>query len=228
MLQKHPHAVLPAEFAFWSQVVVIPGLASIGALGTAARMSRPRARTQGEFVVPRDHYPPRGSQDNLIAAGLEQLGVKGVLLMEWPAALVCPQVLHDPIDEGFNGHVRQHHQIRCSGLGIRYEQLLLDPSLVRYRLPILGLLIGMAGGGAVILEQFSGSQFDFPPSFRQPQIVGDGLFEKPLRLKPQDRCVGRRLKLNSEHRHQDDLEQSIRHGRQYNASSSIVEIASVK
>ena len=188
----------------------------------------PGSGPEGELVAPCDHHPARISQDNLIAACLEHFGVKGVPLMEWPSALVCPEVQGDPIDKGLNRRVRQHHQVRGPGLGIRNEQLLLDPGLVRQRLPILGLLIGMARCGAVILEKFSVSQFDFPPSFGQPHVAGDGLFENPWRLKPQDRCAGRRPKLNSEHPHQNDPEQSVCHGLQYNASSStssIVELA---
>ena len=188
-------------------------------------MPRPGAGPQGELVVPRDHHSTRISQDNLIAACPEQLGVKAVRFMESPSALVCPEVLWDPIDDGFDRQVRQHHQVRRPGLGVRNDQLLLDPDLVRQRFPILGLLIGMARRGAVILEKFSVSQFYFPPSFGQPHVAGDGLFKNPRRLKPQDRCAGRRTKLNSEHPHQNDPEQSVCHGLQYNASSSTSSIA---
>jgi hypothetical protein len=133
----------------------------------------------------------RDAQDNLIAACLEPIGIKGVSLMELLSALVWPEVLRDPIDEGINGSIRQHYQVRGPCLGIWNEQLLLDPSPGRHCLPILGLLIGMAGRRAVILEKFSDSQFDFSLSFGQPQVAGNGLFENPRRLKPQDRCTGR-------------------------------------
>ena len=42
---------------------------------------------------------------SLQKCGLEQLGVKGVPLMEWPSALVWLEVLRDPIDEGLKRKV---------------------------------------------------------------------------------------------------------------------------
>jgi len=55
-----------------------------------------------------------GSADNLLVVFFQS-----VPFMEFPPALVCPEVQRDPIDEGFNRCVRQHHQVRNPGLRVR-------------------------------------------------------------------------------------------------------------
>lgn len=41
----------------------------------------------------------------------------------------------------------------------------------------------MAGGGAVILEEFPDFQFDFSPLTGEAQIAGNGLIKEPQRLE---------------------------------------------
>ena len=221
MLQKHPHPVLPLQLALRPQVVVIPGLARIGALGAAARMPRPGAGPQGELVVPRDHHPCPNF------AGQSHCGLPGAA---WGQRRTVDGAAFRsglsrgsgaiPLIRASTGASDSTTRCAARAWGFGMSSSFLIQSLRRHRLPILGLLIGMAGRGAVILEKFSVSQFYFlPPSDSLRSRVTDCSKILGASSRKTD-APAEQPKLNSEHPHQHDPEQSVCHGLQYNASSS--------
>jgi len=100
MVEEDPHAIFSIQFAIGPEVLVIPGSASVVALGAAVGMFEARPGTEGKLIAAGEHDATGVSENDLIRALAEEGGIKEEGFVGFAAALVLAKSLRNAVDEG--------------------------------------------------------------------------------------------------------------------------------